>query len=844
MVLDAHDPMVLYASLLDFRRFPWGLRSGGAGTGLFKTTDGGDTWKDLTNNPGMPTGLKGRIGIAQSPAKPDRVWAIVDAAEGKKGVFRTDDAGNSWTRVSDFAELTQRPWYFHHIFADPKDPETVYVLNIGMWKSTDGGKTYQSMTPPHGDNHDLWIDPQDPQRFIQANDGGATVSFNGGRSWSSLFNQPTAQFYHVVTDNQWPYRLYGPQQDNSSLSIPSRSDFGRITNEDSYSYGDSESGYVAVNTSDPNIVYFGDHHWMYRHDHKTNLTRDISINPENWYGYGAADINYRFNWTYPVMNSPHDPKVIYSTSQYVHRTTNEGQSWEIISPDLTRHDPKTLEKTPTYGHEEIGLFWGPVTRDNAGPEWYAVIFAFAESPVEKGVLWAGSDDGQIHLSRDNGKTWVDVTPKEIPEFALMSIIDPSPHDAGTAYVAATRYELQDRHPYLLKTADYGKTWTLITKGIPEDDFTRVIREDPGRKGLLYAGTETGVYVSFDDGAQWQPLQLNLPHVPVHDMVVHKSADGLTYDLVVATHGRGFWILDDVAILQQMEQVKKSDWLTLFKTLPAVRTRISNGPVEAMGGTAASGQNPSPGVVIPYYLETKPNGPVRITISDSSGRVIRTFSSEDAPVGGGRGRRASAVTKVTTDQGANRFVWNTHFPGAVVNPGTVLHGPPLAPEAASGVYTVAVSADGKTSAQDYRIATDPRVGFSDGQLAEQFSFLMAVRDKITQDHEAVKAIRDLRKQAEAWCGSDPARQRELKALNDKLYPIEERLTQFRAHATQDLTNYPVGIDDKLNTLGEKASMADAPPTQQSYERFQSLSAQIDQLRSEADAIEKEWEGAHR
>jgi photosystem II stability/assembly factor-like uncharacterized protein len=405
IVMDPNNPNVMYASLLELRRFPWGFRSAGPGTGLFKTTDGGDTWTELTDNPGLPAGLKGRIGVALAPTRPDRVWAIVDAELGKKGVFRSEDGGATWTRVNDNANLTQRPWYYHHIFADPQDPNTVYVLNTRLWKSTDGGETFRDVPTPHGDNHDLWIDPEDPDRMVEANDGGATVSFNGGESWTTILNQPTAQLYHVAVDNQVPYRVYASQQDNSSISIPSRSDYGRITIEEWYAVGGGEDGYIAPRTDDPNIVYAGDHHWVYRYDHRTKQIRDISPNPETHYGWGSADINYRYWWTYPVMTSPHDPDVLYVTSQYVHKTTNEGQSWEVISPDLTRADPTTLEKTPTYLNPETGPYWGPITREAYGPEWYATIFAFAESPAQAGLLWAGSDDGYIHVSRDGGNNW-------------------------------------------------------------------------------------------------------------------------------------------------------------------------------------------------------------------------------------------------------------------------------------------------------------------------------------------------------------------------------------------------------------------------------------------------------
>ncbi len=448
LVVDPSHPEVLYASLLELRRFPWGFRSAGPGTGLFKTTDGGDTWTELTDNPGLPSGPRGRIGVAVSPARPDRVWAIIDADIGKKGVFRSDDAGKTWERLTDNADLTQRPWYYHHIIAHPTDPETVYVLNVRFWKSTDGGSTYEQIRVPHGDNHDLWIDPKNPDRMVEANDGGATVSFNGGRSWTTLLNQPTAQLYHVAVDHQVPYRVYGSQQDNTSISLPSRSDYGRITLEEWYSVGGGEDGYIAPRTDDANIVYAGDHHWVYRYDHRTKQIRDISPNPETHYGWGSADINYRFWWTYPVMTSPHDPNVLYVTSQFVHKTTNEGQSWEIISPDLSRADPKTLEKTPSYLDPETGPYWGPITREAYGPEWYATIFSFAESPSKAGVLWAGSDDGYIHVSQDGGASWKNVTIPDIPEFALMSIIDPSPHDPATAYVAATRYKLSDHSPYL------------------------------------------------------------------------------------------------------------------------------------------------------------------------------------------------------------------------------------------------------------------------------------------------------------------------------------------------------------------------------------------------------------
>ena len=495
LVLDPKNPDIIYASMLELRRFPWGFRSAGPGTSLFKSIDGGDTWTELTDNPGMPAGLKGRIGVTVSPVQSNRVWAIVDATLGEKGIFRSDDGGDTWVRVNDDANLLQRPWYYHHIVADPSDENTVFVLNVFLWKSTDGGETFSQVFTPHPDHHDLWIDPEDPMRMINGSDGGASVSFDGGLSWSSLLNQSTAQMYHVTTDNQEPYRLYASQQDNTTISVPSRSDLGRISIEDWYTVGGGEDGYIAINTEDPNIVYAGDHHWVYRYDHRSKQVRDISPNPETHYGWGSADINYRFWWTYPVMTSPHDPDALYVTSQFVHRSQDEGQSWQVISPDLTRADPSTLESTPEYGQENTGVYWGPITREAYGPEWYATIFAFAESPISSGLLWAGSDDGYIHVSMDAGRSWENVTIPDLPEFAMISIIEASQHDPGTAYVAATRYKLSDHRPYLYRTKDFGRTWTKITNGIPTDDFTRVIREDPDRAGLLYAGTERSVYVS-------------------------------------------------------------------------------------------------------------------------------------------------------------------------------------------------------------------------------------------------------------------------------------------------------------------------------------------------------------
>jgi len=838
LVMDPTNPDVMFASTLDLRRYPWGFTSAGPGTALYKTTDGGTTWKELTSNSGLPPGTKGRIGVAIAPSQPNRVWAIIDAEIGKKGVYRSDDGGATWKHLTDDADLTQRPWYYDHIFADPKNPDVVWVLNVDFWKSTDGGEKFVQAPVPHGDNHDLWIDPADPQRMIEGNDGGATITFNGGRSWSTQLNQPTAQLYHVAADNAFPYRLYAAQQDNTTISVPGRSDFGRITLQEWETVGGGEDGYVAPSLNDPNVVYAADHHFLDRYDRRTHQTRDISPNPETQYGWGAADINYRFWWTYPVMVSPHDPKTLYVTSQYVHRTTNEGQSWEIVSPDLTRHDPKTLEHTPSYSHPEPGEYWGPITREAYGPEWYATIFAFAESPAKAGLLWAGSDDGWVHVSQDNGKTWTKVTPPDLPEFALISIIDPSPHDPAVAYVAATRYKLQDNKPYLYKTADYGKTWTKITTGIPDWDFTRVIREDPQRRGLLYAGTETGVYVSFDDGGHWQSLQLNLPIVPVHDLLIK---DG---DLLAATHGRSFWILDDVALLRQFDQPALSEPVHVFKPRATVRFRqggqLASGFDQAANSNA--GQNPPNGVVIPFYVKDKPAEPVTVKIVRDKGgstEEVRTLTLQPADAAAPAAAeppaspfRRPASQRPTVHAGANRFIWDMQYPGPEVLSGTVHQGRAAGPLAAPGNYRFEMTIAGRAYSQPFTIVKDPRLTYSDADLEQQLTFLLAARDKLSATEGVVKEIRAIRSDAEqkieaAKKKADSARRvaeldRALKNLNDKLYPLEERLVQYRAKAGEDFINYPTGIDSKLARLMDFASQADAPPTQGEQDLLKRLS----------------------
>jgi len=838
LTMDPNHPNVLYASLLEFQRFPWGLRSAGPGTGLFKTTDGGDHWTELTNNPGLPGGIKGRIGVALSPARPERIWALVDAETGKKGLFRSDDGGATWKRTSAMAGLTVRPWYFHHVFADPKDPDTVYVLNIQAYKSTDGGSNFVPMRTSHGDNHDLWIDPDNTSRMIEANDGGGSVSFDGGKSWSTEMNQPTAQFYHVTTDNQFPYRLYAAQQDNTTISVPSRSDYGSITEQEWFTVGGGEAGYIAVKQDDPDIIVAGEHHMLERMDLRNHQNEDVGPWPESNWGWGDRAMKYRFQWTYPVLRSPNDPGTLYVSSQFVHRSKDEGKTWEIISPDLTRHDPTKLEPMPSYGDPISTQYWGPITRDDTGVEWYSTVFALAESPVKKDLLWAGSDDGYVQVSQDGGKHWTNVTPKDLPEYALITIVEPSPHDPATAYVAATRYKLQDRHPYLYKTHDYGKTWTKITAGIPDGDYTRVIREDPGQRGLLFSGTETSVYVSFNDGANWQSLRLNLPAVPVHDLVVKNG------DLIAATHGRSFWILDNVALLHQFTPATLSG-THLFAPRTAVRFR-ANAELADMGagagvsgGAAAGneGRNPPNGAVIEWYAKDAPQAEVTLTILDPQGQEVRTFNSAS---------NAPAPLRVPAHAGANRFVWDLRYPWANVIPGTTLRSRRLAPLAVPGRYQAKLTLDGQSYNEPFEVVKDPRVNVSDADLRDEFNFLIAIRDKLTETHDTVRKLREMRREAQDAAGKaqgTPDAQnlaRALKVLNDKLYPIEERLSQFRAKDVQDLTNYGNAIDDKLANLLDVAGRADTRPTKAERDVLQYLSGELKQREDALELVRKtEW-----
>ncbi len=817
IIIDPTNSRVIYAGLWEFYRTPHSLSSGGPGSGLFKSTDGGDTWTEISRYPGLPKNMLGKIGVTVSPARPDRVWAIIEAKDG--GVFRSEDGGQTWRRVNDERRLRQRAFYYTRIYADPKDADTVYVLNTGFYRSVDGGRTYTTIRVPHGDNHDLWIDPKNPDRMINANDGGTNVTYNGGISWTNQDNQPTAQFYHVITDNYFPYRVYGAQQDNSTVRIASRTTGAGIDKPDWHDVGGGESGHIAPRHDNPDIVYAGSYGGLItRWDYETRQTRIITAWPENPMGWGAAELKYRYQWTAPIIVSRFDSNVLYHAAQVLFKTTNEGQSWKIISPDLTTNDK---EKQKSSG--------GPITKDNTSVEYYCTIFALAESFHDPDILWVGTDDGLVHITRDGGENWENITPKEMSKWALISMIEPSTFDPGTAYLAVDCHELDDFKPYIYKTGNFGKSWKKITNGLPDNTFVRVVREDPKRKGLLYAGTETGVFISFDDGGNWQTLQLNLPVVPIHDMVVKEN------DLVVATHGRSFWILDDLTQLHQItEKVANSD-VFLFKPRDAYR----------MGGWGWPrphvGQNPPGGSVIYYYLKKKPKDLVTLEFMDAEGNIIKKFTSRRR-----EGTETSAIPsrfqrgqsqRVPAAEGMNRFIWNMRYPDAERVPGAVLWGGMLnGPAAVPGIYRVRLKVGEKTMTQSWGWKKDPRISTTQEDFQEQFGFLIKIRDKITEVNRAINQLRDVKKQIDDLATKIRSHKKGKEIievgmrLKKKLISVEDVLIQSKSKSGQDPLNYPILLDNKIAALASVVSRTDSRPTDGSYEVFNELAAEADvQLR---------------
>ncbi len=833
LAMDPSNPEVLYAGFWEVFRAPYTLESGGAGSGLLKSTDAGENWTELTRNPGLPKGLVGKIGVTVSPVNPDRLWAIIEAEEG--GVFRSDNAGGAWTRVNEDRRLRQRAWYYTRIYADPQKLDTVYVLNTGFYRSQDGGRTYTTIRVPHGDNHDLWMAPHDSQRMINSNDGGANVSTNGGVSWTQQ-NQPTAQFYRVALDQDFPYNIYGAQQDNSTVKIASRTTGAGIDERAWHAVGGGESGWIAPHPKDSNIVFAGSYGGLLtRYDHRTGQTRNVTVWPDNPMGHPAADLKYRFQWNFPILFSPHDPNTLYAAGNVLFRSINEGESWAPMSPDLTRNDKS-----------KQGPSGGPITKDNTSIEYYGSIFTLAESPVRKGVLWAGSDDGLVHLTTDGGGRWTNVTPQPMPGWIQINSLEASPHEAAAAYVAATMYKSDDFGPYLYKTADFGKTWKRINQGIPDGAFTRVIREDPHRRGLLYAGAETGLYVSFDDGNAWQPLQLNLPVTPITDLAIHKR----DRDLVAATQGRSFWILDDLPVLHQIRDGIANTDMHLFQPEEAWRVPGSG----FRPPRAAFGQNPPNGVVLYYYLKDKPAGQVTLEFLDAAGQLVKRFSSreperptvaepgeEEGPFGGG-----GPPARLAAEAGLNRLVWDMRYPDAARFPGLVLWaGSVRGPLAAPGSYQARLSVAGKTATQGFEIRKDPRLATTPDDFAKQLALLLQIRDKLSAAHQAVIQIRDVRRQVDDLVGRwrDQPKAKKVvdaaKPLSAKLTAVEEALYQTKNRSSQDPLNYPIRLNNKLAALAGIVASADARPTVQSQMVYEELASGVNaQLGKLADLLERD------
>ncbi|NDQ56558.1 MAG: glycosyl hydrolase [Acidipila sp.] len=810
---DPTNPHILFAAMWEAGRTPWGLTSGGPGSGIYKSSDGGNTWKHLQGN-GLPSGLMGKINISVSGADSNRVYAMIEAEEEAGGLYRSDDGGEKWTHVTDDHRLRHRPWYYDHLTADPKNADTIYVLNLSIYRSTDGGKTYSILRAPHGDHHSLWIDPNNPKRMINANDGGVTITVDGGASWTPQTNQPTAQFYHVAADNHFPYYLYGAQQDNTTVGIASRSDWGAIGRSDWNPVGGGESGYATPNPMDANIVYAGDYFGILtRYDRRTNQAQDIMVWPDDADGHAASDMKYRFQWTEPIVVSPHDPHTLYYAGNILFKSTNEGMSWTAISPDLTRNDKSKQQRSG-----------GPITGENLSVEYYDTIFTFAESPVEKDLLWVGTDDGLVHVSRDGGKNWTNVTPKEMPEWSMVSILDASPHDAGTAYVAVDRHKFDDLTPFIYKTHDFGKTWTKITTGIAENTFVRAVREDPKRKALLYAGTETGIYVSFDDGARWQPLQLNLPTTPIHDLVVKEG------DLAVATHGRSFWILDDLSPLRQMsDNIAKAE-AHLFTPANVYRVRSGH------RSEALSGENPPDGAILYYYLKNEPKDEITIDILDAAGKVIRKYSSREKIVEGRplpeREESKEDSERLPTSAGMHRFVWNLRYQMPELVPNAIYDiGDPVGPLALPGNYSVRLTVAGKSYTAPVEVKLDPRVTTSFLDLKKSFELHAKLRDLLGEDHDAVMKMRSLRVQLDALrkrLESDPrgaALAATAQAIDTKMALAEAELIEVKAKSSQDMDNYPTKLSSKIVFLLAGVDSSDSAPTEQEGQMYEELRKQV-------------------
>lgn len=808
LIIDRNNTNTLYATTWQVQRKAWKMWGGGGDSKLWKSTDGGDTWTDLTENTGMPEGPIGKIGVTVSPADSNRVWAIVEANEG--GVFRSEDAGQTWERTNDERKLRQRAFYYSRIYADPLDKEVVYGLNTRMYKSSDGGKTFDTIIQtPHGDNHDLWIDPNNPKRMINSNDGGGNVTINGGKTWTEQ-DYVTTQFYHVMATNDVPYHVAGAQQDNSTLAMPSDGWSHKQARGPNhgwyYAVGGGESGWITQHPEDLDIFYAGSQGALLtRYDRSNGQSRDIQVYPRFFSGEPADALPERWQWTFPIMFAPQDSNVMYTCSQHVWKTTNDGQTWEKISPDLTYADPTTLGKTG-----------GVITMDMNGPEIYATVFALAPSFHDINTIWAGSDDGKIHITRDGGGSWKDITPSDLPKFSRVSIIDESKHRPGTLFVAANRYQVDDRQPYVFKTHDYGKTWTKIITGIEDGHFARAVREDPEREGLLFLATEHGVYFSMNDGAQWQSLQLKLPDTPIRDLVVKDN------DVVIGSHGRGFWILDDIQPLRQYTDAMKNQAAVLFEPSDAIR-----------GINTAS---------IQYYLKEELDT-ITFEILDANDKLINTFTGSkpkykkdpNAPWW-----QRGGSSKPTTAQGINTFTWDLRYPGATDFEGMIIWSarPQRGPKAPLGDYKVRMKTNGYEKTYPFSVVIDPNLkGITKADLDEQFTLANNIMQKTSAANEAVIKIREMKSAIAENSDKIGAAvmNKTMTPFMNKISAVEEELYQVKNQSGQDPLNFPIKLNNRLASLRRSVESGDAKPTDGAYKVFKELSAELEGHLGELNTI---------
>ena len=797
--IDKNNPRIIFASTWNIRRTPYSLESGGEGSGLWKSTDGGETWKNISDNEGLPSGIWGISGVSVSPVNSKKVFALIENKEG--GLFRSDDGGSSWEKVNEDRNLRQRAWYYTRVYADTQNENRVYVMNVSFWRSEDGGKSFDRYRTPHGDHHDLWIDPENNKRLIVADDGGAQVSSDDANNWSTYMNQPTAQYYRVATDNSFPYNILVAQQDNSTQRVPHRVNSGGISERDWERSAGGESAHLAAKPDNPDIVYGGSYGgYLTRLDHSTGEVRSVNVWPNNPMGHGAEDMKFRFQWNFPIFFSPHDPNKLYTTSNRFHVTYNEGEKWEVFSPDLTRNEK-----------EKLGPSGGPITKDNTAVEYYATIFAACESPYEKDLLWAASDDGLIHLSRDGGKNWEDVTPVNSPKYLMWNSVEPDPFVKGGLYAAGTLYKTGDFQPYMYKTKDYGKTWEKITNGIPNNHFTRVLRADPNKEKLLYAGTESGMYISFDDGISWNSFQLNLPLVPITDLTIKNN------NLIAATQGRSLWLIDDLTPLHQLNKEVNNASMKLFKPIDSYRMGSPG-----RGTPRNAGKNHHNGVEVFFNIDDKildENTSVTLEFLDNEKKLIKKYDNQ------------SDENALDINSEKNSFVWNMRYDDAKGFDGLIMWAASLrGPIASPGQYYVKLTVNEKSEEQSFNILKDPRSNSTDEDLREQFDFLLSVRDKVSDIHQTIIDIRSSRSQLidlkSKISDKYPDMENSISDVISRITLIEEKLYQTKNRSGQDPLNFPIRLNNKLAHLTSVASVGNFKPTDQMYNVRDDLIGLID------------------